>query len=97
MMKTMNISDSTYHIKMLTDLAIQNEGALVLIYDSGKMIDEHHADGSISVVGRSLRIMTLVTNIVVAVAEKNGLTVDEMLRMISDVVRMRKEKGYDEP
>jgi hypothetical protein len=59
------------------------------------MIDEHHADGSISVVGRSLRIMTLVTNIVVAVAEKNGLTVDEMLRMISDVVRMRKEKGYD--
>jgi hypothetical protein len=32
---------------------------------------------------------------VVAVVEKNGLTVDEMLRMISDVVRMRKEKGYD--
>lgn len=92
---TINISSSDYHIKMLTDLAIQNEGALVLIYDSGKTIDEHHADGSISVVGRSLRIMTLVTNIVVAVAEKNGLTVDEMLRMISDVVRMRKEKGYD--
>jgi Flp pilus assembly protein TadB len=41
--------------------------------------------------------MTLVTNIVVAVAEKNGLTVDEMLRMISDVVRMRKEKAHDEP
>lgn len=94
---TINISSAAYHIKILTDLAVQNEGALVLIYDSGKMIDEHHAGGSISVVGSSLRIMTLVTNMVVAVAEKSGMSVDDLLRMIGDVIRMRKEQGYDEP
>jgi len=95
-MKTMNISDSTYHIKMLTDLAIQNEGALVLIYDSGKKLDDTHADGSISIVGKPLRVLSLATNIVRKVSQKTGLDIDTMLEAMGQVIKEREEQGYDE-
>ena len=34
-METMNISSHDYHIRMLNDLACQNNGALILLYDGG--------------------------------------------------------------
>ena len=88
-MKTMNISDSTYHIKMLTDLTVQNGGALILLYDSGKKLDDTHADGSISIVGKPLRVLSLATNIVREVSKKTGLDIDIMLEAMGQVIKER--------
>jgi hypothetical protein len=97
MMKTINMSSSDYHISMLTDLTVQNGGALILLYDSGKKVDDTHADGSISIVGKPLRVLSLATNIVREVSQKTGLDIDTMLEAMGQVIKEREEQGYDEP
>lgn len=89
MMMTMNISSVDYHIRMLSDLATQNGGALILLYDSGKKLDDTHADGSISIVGKPLRVLSLATNIVREVSKKTGLDIDIMLEAMGQVIKER--------
>lgn len=92
----MNISSADYHIRMLSDLATQNKGSLILVYDTGKSEDESHSIGACAVIGSGRKVLNSTIALIKLLAKDVGIEPVEMLRMISDAVRMRKEKGYDE-
>lgn len=91
----MNISDYDYHIRMLNDLVKQNDGALILLYDTGKQEDGVHDIGAISIMGNPFRVMTLLTNLTVEVAGKCGIEVEDLLDIMKEVV-MEKRGNADE-
>ena len=89
-MDTMNISSHDYHIRMLNDLACQNNGALILLYDGGEKIDNTHSAGAISIMGKPIRVLSLLTNLTANVAEKCGMDVEDLLDIMKEVVMEQK-------
>lgn len=90
MMMTMNISDSTYHIKMLQDLAVQNKASMLLAVDKGD-----HAE--ITVVGGTVKVIALLTSMIDDISEETDMSVEFLFAMIGDTIRKKRERDHDEP
>jgi hypothetical protein len=88
MMKTMNISDSTYHIKMLQDLATQNKTPMLLAVDKGD-----HAE--ITVIGGTVKVLALLTSMIDDISEETDVSIEFLFAMIGDTLRKKREREHD--
>ena len=98
MMKTMNISSVDYHIRMLSDLATQNKGSLILVYDTGEKEAENRSIGACSVIGTGRSVLNATIALVKLLAKDAGIKPVEMLELMMEAITSKQEeKGYDEP
>lgn len=87
----MNISNQDYHIRMLADLAAQNHEALIIARDA-KPNDIESKEGDLVVVGSTVAVLSLITNIVKAVSMSSGLSPELICESIPSVIRKKEEK-----
>ena len=92
----MNISNHEYHIRMLSDLAIQRKGGMISAYDTTENHEGDHCTGIISVVGKPSTILDLLANLVIKVADKLDIPVEIMLLMLLKREEVRKEDNDDD-
>lgn len=97
-MKTMNISSVDYHIRMLSDLATQNKGSLILVYDTGKSEDESHSIGACAVIGSGRKVLNSTIALVKLLAKDAGIKPFELLvLMMKAITSEQEEKTHDKP
>lgn len=92
MMKTMNISSVDYHIHMLSDLATQNKGSLILVYDTGKSEDESHSIGACAVIGSGRKVLNSTIALVKLFAKDAGIEPVEMLELMTKAIKSKQEE-----
>lgn len=88
-MKTMNISSSDYHIRMLQDIAAQNKEPLFLAADRGD-----HAE--ITVIGSTTKVLALLTSIVDDFSAETDISVEFLLALVGDTIRKKREREHGE-
>ena len=87
-MKTINMSSSDYHIKMLQDLAVQNKEPMLLAVDKGDRAE-------ITVIGGTVKVLALLTSIIDDISEETDVSVEFLLAMIGDTLRKKREREHD--
>ena len=94
----MNISSADYHIRMLSDLAVQNKKTLILVYDTGEKEAENRSIGACSVIGTGRSALNATIALVKLLAKDAGIKPVEMLvLMMKAITSKQEEKGYDKP
>ena len=89
-MKTINMSSSDYHIKMLQDLAAQNKTPMLLAVDKGDHVE-------ITVIGGTVKVLALLTSIIDDISEETDVSIEFLLAMIGDTLRKKRERKHDKP
>lgn len=95
-MMTMNISSVDYHIRMLSDLATQNKGSLILVYDTGKSEDESHSIGACAVIGSGRKVLNSTIALVKLLAKDAGVEPVEMLELMMKAIASKQEEKEGE-